>query len=159
MRKLIPLLILLLSLSGLAKEQHQFKVHHTEAEWKKLLTPEQYAILREKGTERAGTSSCAFLHDDGEYRCVGCGNLLFSSAAKFDSGTGWPSFGIPRKGSVITQVDNSYGMKRMEVLCSQCGGHLGHVFPDGPPPTGLRYCINGKVLKFIPIAKIESKAK
>lgn len=150
MQKLVTLFIIGLCLAASAKENHTFKVQHTEAEWRKLLTPEQYHILREKGTERAGTSSCAYLKDDGDYQCVGCGNVLFSSGDKFNSGTGWPSFNVPREGSVLTQLDTSHGMRRKEVLCSQCGGHLGHVFKDGPPPTGLRYCINGKVLKFVP---------
>ena len=149
MRSSIVLFLLMLTvLPTLAEKPREFKVQHTDAEWREMLTPEQYQILRHKGTERAGTSSCTYLKDTGNYYCVGCHNLLFSSDSKFESGTGWPSFGIPVEGSVYKELDTSHGMRRWEVLCSDCGGHLGHVFKDGPPPTGLRYCINGKVLKF-----------
>ena len=130
-------------------EKH-FPVEKTDDEWRKSLTPEQYAVLRGHGTERPG--SCALLAEKraGTFSCVGCGQPLFVGGRKFESGTGWPSFFEPLPGSVGTTVDRSYGMVRTEVHCSRCGGHLGHVFPDGPPPTGDRYCINGVVLNFEP---------
>lgn len=125
------------------------KINKTEEEWRKELTPEQYQVLREKGTERAFTGKYWDNHDKGEYVCAGCGELLFSSDAKFDSGCGWPSFTQPEKnGTIDEKQDNSWGMRRTEVLCSKCGGHLGHVFEDGPAPTGLRYCINSASLDF-----------
>lgn len=127
-----------------------YEVTHTDAEWHELLTPEQYAVLRGHATERPG--SCALLHEEraGAFVCAGCGQRLFVSQTKFESGTGWPSFDTPAPGSTGTTTDSSYGMQRTEVHCSRCGGHLGHVFPDGPPPTGLRYCINGVALNFVP---------
>ena len=126
------------------------KVSKTDAEWKAQLTPEQYNVLREKGTEYAGTSPYTDLHDKGTFACAGCGLPLFSSEQKFDSGTGWPSFWAPiKKENVIEEVDKSLGMKRTEVLCAQCDGHLGHLFDDGPEPTGLRYCMNGVALKLV----------
>ncbi len=130
--------------------QGQFPVTHTEAEWRALLTPEQYAIMREHATERPG--SCALLHEKrpGVFACAGCGQPLFESATKFDSGTGWPSFTTPVAGALGRTVDDSWGMSRTEVHCARCGSHLGHVFPDGPPPTGLRYCINGVATTFTP---------
>jgi peptide-methionine (R)-S-oxide reductase len=117
------------------------------------LTPEQYAVLREHGTERPG--SCALLNEKrvGTFSCAGCEQPLFMTGRKFESGTGWPSFVAPLEGAIDETVDASYGMVRTEVHCSRCGGHLGHVFPDGPPPTGLRYCINGVALNFEPGAK------
>jgi peptide-methionine (R)-S-oxide reductase len=126
------------------------KVIKTDAEWKSQLTPEQYNVLRQKGTEYAGTSPLTDLHDKGTFECAGCGLPLFSSAQKFDSGTGWPSFWAPiKKEHVIESVDKTLGMTRTEVSCAQCDGHLGHVFDDGPNPTGLRYCMNGVALRFV----------
>jgi peptide-methionine (R)-S-oxide reductase len=130
--------------------EKRFPVEKTDDEWRKALTSEQYAVLRGHGTERPG--SCALLAEKrpGTFSCVGCGQALFMAGRKFESGTGWPSFFEPLPGSTQTTVDRSYGMVRTEVHCSRCGGHLGHVFPDGPPPTGERYCINGVVLNFDP---------
>ena len=114
----------------------------TEAEWKQELTPEQYHVLREKGTERPFTGKYWNAKDNGTYVCAACGNELFESGTKFDSGCGWPSFYDAKPGSVKFHEDNTYGMRRVEVTCAQCGGHLGHIFDDGPNPTGQRYCIN-----------------
>ena len=122
----------------------------TEEEWRRVLTPEQFRVLREHGTERAGTSPLNAEKRAGTFRCGGCGHSLFSSDTKFESGTGWPSFWEPVDGAIETTVDQGYGMTRTEVHCAQCGGHLGHVFPDGPRPTGLRYCMNGVALGFEP---------
>jgi len=130
----------------------RFKVEHTPAEWLKILGPQRYAILREAGTERAFTSPLNNEHRRGAFLCAGCDLPLFSSATKFDSGTGWPSFWKPLRNAVVTRPDHSLGMVRDEVLCARCGGHLGHVFDDGPKPTGLRYCMNGLALKFAPTA-------
>jgi peptide-methionine (R)-S-oxide reductase len=129
-----------------------FPVTRSEEEWRRILTPEQYAVLRQHATERPG--SCALLHEKraGTFKCAGCGQALFVNDRKFESGTGWPSFFAPLEGALGKTVDRSLGMVREEVHCSQCGGHLGHVFPDGPPPTGLRYCINGVALAFEPAA-------
>jgi peptide-methionine (R)-S-oxide reductase len=130
--------------------QEKFEVVKTDAEWRAALTPEQYRVLREHGTERPG--SCALLQEKraGTFSCAGCGQELFRAERKFESGTGWPSFFAPLQGSIGTTVDRSHFMTRTEVHCSRCGGHLGHVFEDGPPPTGLRYCINGVALDFKP---------
>jgi peptide-methionine (R)-S-oxide reductase len=129
-------------------DQQSFPFTLTEAEWRARLTPEQYHIMREHGTERPG--SCALLHEKraGAFTCAGCGQKLFESTLKFESGTGWPSFNDPIEGSVGTSTDRSWGMTRTEVHCANCGSHLGHVFEDGPPPTGLRYCVNGVALDF-----------
>ena len=125
------------------------RIELTDAEWRKRLSPEQYEVLRNKGTERPWTGVLNQNKATGDYHCAGCGTNLFDSEAKFDSGCGWPSFYIPADSKVIAEdEDLSYGMRRIEVTCSKCGGHLGHVFPDGPKPTGLRYCINSLSLTF-----------
>jgi peptide-methionine (R)-S-oxide reductase len=122
----------------------------TEDEWRRILTPEEYRVLRDHGTERAGTSPLNDEKREGTFSCAGCGQPLFSSDTKFESGTGWPSFFAPLIDSVGTNIDRSHFMTRTEVHCAKCGGHLGHVFPDGPAPTGQRYCMNGVALKFDP---------
>jgi peptide-methionine (R)-S-oxide reductase len=127
-----------------------FAVTHTPDQWRKLLGPARYHILREAGTERAYTSPLNSEHRRGTFLCAGCALPLFSSTTKFDSGTGWPSFFKPLPNAVVTRSDRSLLMDRTEVLCRRCGGHLGHVFDDGPKPTGLRYCMNGLALKFQP---------
>ena len=134
------------------KTSPHFPVEKSDEEWKQQLTPEQYAVLRGHGTERPG--SCALLqeHRSGSFSCVGCGQPLFVADRKFESGTGWPSFFAPLEGAIGTTEDRTFGMTRVEVHCNRCGGHLGHVFDDGPPPTGLRYCINGVALAFEPSA-------
>ena len=125
-------------------------VEKTDDEWRKTLTPEQFHVLREHGTERAGTSPLNREKGEGTFACGGCGQALFTSDTKFESGTGWPSFYRPIEGAIATTTDRSYGMTRVEAHCAKCGGHLGHVFPDGPKPTGERYCMNGVALRFDP---------
>jgi peptide-methionine (R)-S-oxide reductase len=134
----------------MSTDVRSFPVQKTDEEWRRVLTPEQYYVLRQHGTERPGT--CALLHEKraGTFSCAGCGQPLFVADRKFESGTGWPSFFAPIEGAIGTSDDDSLFMTRTEVHCGACGGHLGHVFPDGPPPTGLRYCINGVALTFSP---------
>ena len=133
--------------TGAAPAQN-FEVRKSDEEWRRLLTPAQYDVLRREGTERAGTSPLNAEKRPGEFRCAGCGEPLFDSKTKFESGSGWPSFWEPKPGAVGTTTDKTFFMTRTEVHCAKCGGHLGHVFPDGPQPTGQRYCMNGAALKF-----------
>jgi peptide-methionine (R)-S-oxide reductase len=135
-----------------AAAEQKYAVTHTDAQWRQILTPAQYNILRQQGTEPPFSSPLLNEHRKGVFNCAGCAQPLFSSATKFDSGTGWPSFWQPLPHAVLTSVDDSLGEEevRTEVHCSRCGGHLGHVFPDGPPPTGLRYCMDGLALTFTP---------
>ncbi|HWZ62342.1 MAG TPA: peptide-methionine (R)-S-oxide reductase MsrB [Steroidobacteraceae bacterium] len=128
----------------------KFAVDKSQEEWQRELEPDAYRVLREHGTERAGTSPLNDEHRPGVFRCAGCGTPLFGADTKFDSGSGWPSFFKPLPGAVGTHEDRSHFMRRTEVHCAKCGGHLGHVFPDGPQPTGERYCMNGVALRFEP---------
>lgn len=134
---------------SMAKTLGKFEVSKTEAQWRKILTPGQFEVLRKEGTERAGTSPLTQEHRRGKFTCAGCNLSLFTSETKFESGTGWPSFYAPIANAVKTSVDTSFGATRTEIHCRRCGGHLGHVFEDGPKPTGLRYCMNGVAMKFI----------
>jgi peptide-methionine (R)-S-oxide reductase len=154
----VPLLVGTISNPNLLSKQsltmattpEKFEIEKTEDEWRKILTPEQFNVLRKHGTERAGTSILDKEYGKGQFVCAGCDRPLFVSDTKFNSGTGWPSFNDPMPGAIATSVDRSLFSTRTEVHCSRCGGHLGHVFPDGPKPTGLRYCMNGISMKFIP---------
>ena len=137
---------------ALAASGETFPVAYSEDEWRKRLTPEQFDILRKEGTEYPGSSPLLAEHRKGTFSCAGCDQPLFSSDTKYESGTGWPSFWTPLDNAVGTTRDTSHGMVRVEVHCSRCGGHLGHVFNDGPRPTGLRYCMNGAAMKFAPAA-------
>ncbi len=134
----------------MATAKNEFEIQKTDKQWQETLTPEQFRVLRKHGTERAGTSPLDKVHDEGTFVCAGCGQALFTSDTKFDSGTGWPSFYAPIENAVGTTVDRSLFMTRTEVHCDRCGGHLGHVFNDGPKPTGQRYCMNGVSLEFVP---------
>ena len=138
------------TIGELEMDAKTYPVTRTETEWRARLTPEQYHIMREHGTERAGSCALNWEKRPGVFFCAGCDQPLFESKRKFDSGTGWPSFDDPVPGAVETSVDRTWGMPRTEVHCARCGSHLGHVFPDGPPPTGLRYCINGAATNFTP---------
>lgn len=139
------------SSAGTEGSQKMFEVIKTEAQWREVLSPEQFNVLRQHGTEWAGSSPLDREYRDGTYHCAGCDLPLFSSQAKFDSQTGWPSFYEPIEGATATSEDYQYDIHRTEVHCRRCGGHLGHVFLDGPPPTGERFCINGVALKFVPV--------
>ncbi len=134
----------------MAASEKQFEVAKTTEEWRQSLPPEAFHVLREHGTERAGTSPLDKQYNKGTYACAGCGQTLFTSDTKFNSGTGWPSFFEPLENAVEASVDRSFLTVRTEIHCSNCGGHLGHVFDDGPAPTGKRYCMNGVSMKFIP---------
>ncbi len=135
---------------GEAVAAQSFPVSHSDTEWRKILTADQYSVLRQEGTEYPFTSPLLNEHRKGNFACAGCDQDAFSSTTKFESGTGWPSFWAPLEGAVSTSQDSSEGMVRTEVHCSRCGGHLGHVFDDGPKPTGLRYCMNGVAMTFHP---------
>jgi peptide-methionine (R)-S-oxide reductase len=134
----------------MAAAKSEFEITKTETEWHKILTPEQFRVLRDHGTERAGTSPLDKIYDQGTYVCAACDLPLFTSDTKFNSGTGWPSFYAPIDNAVGISIDKSFFMTRVEIHCRRCGGHLGHVFEDGPKPTGKRYCMNGVAMKFIP---------
>ena len=142
--------ILLFGRSNQSAASITFAVNHSPSDWRHILGPQRYAILREAGTERPFTSPLLKEHRNGTFTCAGCARPLFASSTKFESGTGWPSFYRALPGAVATRSDHKFLMERTEVLCSRCGGHLGHVFNDGPKPTGLRYCMNGLALQFRP---------
>lgn len=142
--------LLLLGRGGRASAGGHFAVVHSDADWRRILTPQRYPVLRQAVTERAFTSPLLNEHRKGIFACAGCGLPLFSSTTKFESGTGWPSFWQHLPGAIVTRPDRSLLMERTEVLCARCGSHLGHVFDDGPKPTGLRYCMNGLALQFRP---------
>ena len=142
--------LVLFGRSGRAAPAMHFAVNHTPAEWKKILGPQRFAVLRQASTERPFSSPLLKEHRRGTFVCAGCAEHLFNSATKFESGTGWPSFWKALPGAVVERPDRSLLMERTEILCSRCGGHLGHVFNDGPKPTGLRYCMNGLALNFRP---------
>jgi peptide-methionine (R)-S-oxide reductase len=142
--------LLLGGTSTLAVSAGAFQIAHSPAEWRRILGPQRYAVLREAATERPYSSPLLNEHRRGVFACAGCGLPLYGSATKFESGTGWPSFWKPLPRAVLTRADHSLLMERTEVLCRRCGGHLGHVFDDGPKPTGLRYCMNGLALSFRP---------
>ncbi|NJM21223.1 MAG: peptide-methionine (R)-S-oxide reductase MsrB [Richelia sp. RM1_1_1] len=133
----------------MATAKNKFEITKTDKEWRNILTPEQFRVLRQHGTERAGTSPLDKQYGKGTYACAACNLPLFTSNTKFNSGTGWPSFYAPINGAIATTVDKSFLMTRVEVHCRRCGGHLGHVFDDGPAPTGKRYCMNGVAMKFL----------
>ena len=140
---------------ALARKAHPapvgtFEITHSDAQWRAMLPPASYSVLRESATEKPFTSALLQEHRQGTFTCAGCANPVFSSAAKYDSHTGWPSFWSVRPGAVIERADDSLGSSRTEIVCKTCGGHLGHVFHDGPKPTGLRYCMNGVALNFVP---------
>jgi peptide-methionine (R)-S-oxide reductase len=138
------------ALSRRRADSEAFEVTKTDEEWRRILTPVQYDVLRREATESPGSSPLLHEHRKGLFACAGCELPLFRSETKFESGTGWPSFYAPIEGAIGTRADHSFFMDRTEVHCRRCGGHLGHVFDDGPPPTGLRYCINGAAIRFIP---------
>ena len=149
MKSLITILSFLISAAAASAQTTKYAVTKTDAEWRKQLTAEQYQVTRKKGTERAFTGKYHDNHEKGIYKCVCCGQELFTSSTKFESGTGWPSFWQPIKKNNVEEItDNSFGMERTEVNCSRCGAHLGHVFDDGPKPTGLRYCMNSASFVF-----------
>ena len=143
-------------MAGAAEDKATFEVVRTEAEWRKLLTPQQYNVLREHGTERAFSSPFDTTYAPGTYHCAGCDNPLYASTTKYDSKTGWPSFYQPLPGAIGTSTDYKLIYPRTEVHCRRCGGHLGHVFDDGPQPTGLRFCMNGVAMTFVPEPKSQS---
>jgi peptide-methionine (R)-S-oxide reductase len=150
MKYFILVIVSMISIFSASAQNQKYTVAKSDAEWRKQLTAEQYQVARKKGTERAFSGAYWNNHQNGIYKCVCCGQELFSSATKFESGTGWPSFWQAIKKANVEEItDNSYGMERTEVNCSRCGAHLGHVFDDGPKPTGLRYCMNSASLIFV----------